>query len=208
VPDPAYTRMPVDERRRQLLELSTELFARHSFAELSMARIAKEAGISKALLYHYFPSKRDLFLATLSEAAEEVSRRTEPDPALPPAQALAASLDAFLAWVDENELAYRKLIESAGSVPEVGALIAEVRDRTSARILEGIGATDPKSRAAVRAWLWFMDGAILDWFEHRDLERAELCELLLGSLAGALSAAGTAGWAGPPSPSGPPPSSR
>jgi AcrR family transcriptional regulator len=213
VADPAYTRLPVDERRAQLLELSTELFAKHSFAELSMSRIAREAGISKALLYHYFPSKQDLFLATLGEAAAEVSRRTEPDPSLPPAQALANSLDAFLAWVDENELAYRKLLESAGSVPEVGALITEVRDRTSARILEGLGATDPKARAAVRAWLWFMDGAILDWFEHRDLERAELSELLLGSLAGALSAAGTAGWAeppgaAPPAPSGPPPSSR
>jgi AcrR family transcriptional regulator len=195
--------MPVDERRRQLLELSTELFAKHSFAELSMARIAKEAGISKALLYHYFPSKHDLFLATLGEAAAEVSRRTEPDPSLPPAEALAASLDSFLAWADENELAYRKLIESAGSVPEVGALITEVRDRTSARILAGIGASESaRARAVTRAWLWFMDGAILDWFEHRDLTREELCELLLGSLAAALSAAGT------PLPSGPLPSSR
>jgi AcrR family transcriptional regulator len=208
VADPAYTRLPVDERRAQLLELSTELFARHSFAELSMARIAKEAGISKALLYHYFPSKQDLFLATLSEAAAEVTRRTEPDPALPPAQALANSLAAFLEWVDENELAYRKLLESAGSVPEVGALITDVRDRTSARILEGIGTDAPKARAAVRAWLWFMDGAILDWFEHRDLQRSELCELLLGSLAGALSAAGVASWAEPPPPSAAPPSSR
>ena len=199
--DPAYTRLPVDERRAQLLELSTELFARHSFAELSMARIAREAGISKALLYHYFPSKQDLFLATLTEAAAEVSRRTEPDPSLPPAQALAASLDAFLAWVDENELAYRKLIESAGSVPEVGALIDDVRDRTSARILEGIGATTPQARAAVRAWLWFMDGAILDWFEHRDLDREELSGLLLGTLAGALSAAGFRLPSAPPPPS-------
>src|SRR5689334_6293622 len=140
--------MPVDERRRQLLELSTELFASHSFAELSMARIAKEAGISKALLYHYFPSKHDLFVAALSQAAEEVGRRTEPDPALPPAEALAQSLDAFLAWVEQNGLAYRKLLESAGSVPEVGALIDEVRDRTSARILDGIGATTPQARAA------------------------------------------------------------
>ena len=194
--------MPVDERRRQLLELSSELFARHSFAELSMARIAREAGISKALLYHYFPSKHDLFMATLAEAAAEVSRRTEPDTSLPPTEALAASLAAFLGWVDENELAYRKLLESAGSVPEVGALIADVRDRTSARILDGIGAHTPTARAAVRAWLWFMDGAILDWFEHRDLEREELRDLLLGSLAGALTAAGC------PLPSGPPPSSR
>ena len=94
---PAYTRLQVDERRRQLLELGTELFARHSFGELSMARIAREAGISKALLYHYFPSKQVYFVATLQQAAEEVSRRTEPDPDLPPAEALAGSLDAFLA---------------------------------------------------------------------------------------------------------------
>ena len=196
--------MPVDERRRQLLELSTELFARHSFAELSMARIAKEAGISKALLYHYFPSKHDLFVAALGQAAEEVGRRTEPDPDLPPSEALAKSLDAFLAWVEENGLAYRKLLESAGSVPEVGALIDEVRDRTSNRILEGIGASTPKTRAAVRAWLWFMDGAILDWLEHRDLDRAELSGLLLATLAGALSAAG---WAGSLESSAPPPPS-
>jgi AcrR family transcriptional regulator len=193
VAEPAYTRLQVDERRRQLLELGAELFARHSFGELSMARIAREAGISKALLYHYFPSKRDLFVATLREAAEEVRRRTEPDPALPPAEALAGSLDAFLAWIEENELAYRKLMESAGSVPEVGALIAEVRDRTSARILAEVGTGDPpppRLRAAARAWLWFMDGAILDWLEHRDLERGELRDLLLGSLAGAMAAAG------------------
>jgi AcrR family transcriptional regulator len=191
--EPAYTRLHVDERRRQLLELGTELFARHSFGELSMARIAREAGISKALLYHYFPSKQDYFVATLTEAAEEVRRRTEPDPDLPPAEALAGSLDAFLAWIEENQVAYRKLVESAGSVPEVGALINEVRDRTSARILEGIGAGDPpppRLRAAARAWLWFMDGAILDWLEHQDLERGELRDLLLGSLAGSMMAAG------------------
>jgi AcrR family transcriptional regulator len=189
--EPAFTRLPVDERRRQLLELSTSLFARHSFAELSMADIARAAGISKALLYHYFPSKQELFVATLQEAAEEVRSRTEPDPDLPPAQALAGSLAAFLVWVEQNDVAYRKLLESAGSVPEVGALIAEVRDRTSARILEGLGAgAAPKPRAAVRGWLWFVDGVILDWLDHRDLGRDELCDLLLGSLAGALAAAG------------------
>ena len=84
-----------------------------------------------------------------------------------------------------------RVISRAGSVPEVGALIAEVRDRTSARILEGLGAgAAPKPRVAVRAWLWFLDGAIVDWLEHRDLSRAELGGFLLGSLAGALSAAG------------------
>ena len=39
-----------------------------------MARIAREAGISKALLYHYFPSKQDFFVATLQQGAEEIAR--------------------------------------------------------------------------------------------------------------------------------------
>jgi AcrR family transcriptional regulator len=203
VAGPAYSRLRVDERRRQLLALGAELFARHSFAELSMARIAREAGISKALLYHYFPTKQNFFLATLEEAAEDVRRRTEPDPALAPEEALSASLDAFLGWIEENESAYRRLMESAGSVPEVGTLIDDVRDRTSAHILAGLGAgadPPPRVRAAARAWLWFMDGAILDWLEHRDLTRHELRDFLLGALAGALTAAG---WAGFPPPSAP-----
>jgi AcrR family transcriptional regulator len=191
---PAYTRLQVDERRRQLLELGARLFATHSYAELSMAKIAREAGISKALLYHYFPSKQDFFVATLQQGAEEIARRTEPDPDLPPFEALAGSLDAFLGWIEENETAYRKLMESVGSVPEVKALIDQIRDATSARILEGLGAGDPpppRLRAAAHAWLWFTDGAILDWLEHRDLSRAELRDLLLASLAGSLSAAGS-----------------
>jgi AcrR family transcriptional regulator len=212
VGQPAYTRLQVDERRRRLLALGAELFTHHSFGEVSMARIAREAGISKALLYHYFPTKRDFFVETLQEAADEVRRRTEPDPSLGPGEALSASLDAFLGWIDENETAYRKLMESAGTVPGVGTLIDEVRDRTSARILGGIGADpDPPARvrAAARGWLWFMDGAILDWLEHRDLTRTELRDFLLGSLAGALTAAG---WAAFPPPSASPgprsPSSR
>ena len=191
---PAYTRLQVDERRRQLLELGARLFETHSYAELSMARIAREAGISKALLYHYFPSKQDFFVATLQQGAAEIARRTQPDPNLPPMEALAGSVDGFLGWIEENEMAYRKTMESVGSVPEVRLLIDQIRDATSARILEGLGAGDPPSpklRAAARAWLWFMDGVILDWLEHRDMSRTEVRDLLLASLAGSISAAGS-----------------
>ena len=189
---PAYTRLQVDERRRQLLELGAELFARHSYDELSMAQIAREARISKALLYHYFPSKQRFFEATLGQAAAEVAARTEPDPDLPPAEALGKSLDAFLAWIQENELAYTKLMESATSVSEVRSLVGTVRNQTAARILDGLlggEAAAPKARIAVHGWLWFMDGAILDWLGRRDLERDELRDFLLGVLFGALSTA-------------------
>jgi len=141
-------------------------------------------------------AKQDFFVATLQQGAEEIARRTEPDPDLPPFEALAGSLDAFLGWIEENETAYRKLMESVGSVPEVKSLIDGIRDTTSSRILDGLAAGDParpKLRAAARGWLWLMDGVILDWLEHRDLSRAEVRELLLASLAGSISAAGSPG---------------
>jgi AcrR family transcriptional regulator len=190
---PAYTRLGVDERRRRLLELGTDLFARFSYDELSMARIAREAGISKALMYHYFPSKQAYFAAALEEKAGELATLTETDSSLPPLEQLTGSLDAFLGWVEENREAYGKLVRSAAAIPEVREIVDRVRDMTSARILEGIspGAeAAPPLRAAVRAWLWFMDGAILDWVEQRDLTRDQLRGLLLGTLLGAVTAAG------------------
>jgi AcrR family transcriptional regulator len=188
---PAYRRLENDERRRRLLELGARLFTEHAYDEISMAQIARAAGISKALLYHYFPSKQDYFVATLAGGAEELRARVEPDPSLPPAQALVVAVDAYLDWIEHNSDAYAKLIRSAGAVPEVRELVEGVRASTTDRILEGLGAqANPRARIAVRGWLWFMDGACLDWIARRDVARPELHGLLLGTLAGALLAAG------------------
>ena len=128
-----------------------------------MREIARRLGISKPLLYHYFPSKRAFFEATLAQAAAELRARTEPDPTLPPLDQLRGSSEAFLELIDDNALAYRKLMQSVSSVPEVRELVEEVRTRTAARILEGLypDGAPPKARAAVHGWLWFMDGACL-----------------------------------------------
>src|SRR5438067_6728450 len=175
--EPAYRRLDVDARRAQLLERGTELFTKHSYDELSMSAIARQAGISKALLYHYFPSKEEYFKATLAEAAAELVERTQPDPRLPPVEQVRSSTCAYVEWVDERRESYVKLLESAGSVPEVRELIANIRDFTSQRILEGLlpkKKQTPRARAAVRGWLWFMDGVLLDWIEHGDRKPAEI----------------------------------
>jgi AcrR family transcriptional regulator len=196
VSGPAYTRLDVDERRRRLLDLGAELFTEHSYDELSMARIARAAGISKALLYHYFASKEAYFMATLEEKAAELAERTRPDPAKPPVEQLTSSLDAYLAWIEENATAYEKFVRSAGAVPEVRALLNRVREDTAARIVDGIRGDRPAApalRAAVRGWLWFIDGVCLDWLAHRDLDRPRVHGLLLGTLLGAVTASGEAG---------------
>jgi AcrR family transcriptional regulator len=192
VSEPAYTRLQNDERRQRLVELGGRLFTEHAYDKLSMAKIAREAGISKALLYHYFPSKSDYFRATVAAEAEELARRTAPDPDLPPLQALTASLDAFLAWIEDNSASYAKLMDSATGSSEVRDLVDEVRQTTARRLLEGIApdGPTPQVRTAVAGWLSFMDGACVDWLAHGGMTREELRNLLVGTLAGTLMAAG------------------
>jgi AcrR family transcriptional regulator len=196
---PAYQRLAVDERRRRLLELGKRLFRRHTYADLSMAAIAREAGISKALLYHYFPSKQAYFVATLQQQADELSKRLDIDPELPPSTQLMGALESFLIWVEENAEGYAKLLEGGTTHAEVRELVDQVRAATAERILEGLkppdGPVPPELRTAVSGWLWFMDGAITDWLTHRDITRDQLLGLLLGTLYGAVRASGAPGVA-------------
>ena len=191
--EPAYRRLDVDERRQQLLERGAELFTSHPYDELSMSQIATEVGISKALLYHYFPSKQAYFEATLSAWAEQLRERTEPDPDLPPVEQLTEQ-PRRLPLPGRGE---------RGRLPQPDAQRRRrARDPRADRSgAAGDGASGsspgstqaeppPKARIAVSGWLWFMDGACLNWVEHRDIEREELRDLLLGVLMGALIATG------------------
>jgi AcrR family transcriptional regulator len=189
---PAYSRLDVDERRAQLIEVGTELFSKNSFEELSMAQIAREAGISKALLYHYFPSKEEFFKAALAEGAAELAQLTAPDESLPPLDQVRKSTEAFVAWIGERGAAYMKLLQSVGAVPELRETMTAIRDFTSARIVDGLvpeAQRTPAKRAAVRGWLWYMDGVLLDWIEHRDRDAEAVSEQLVTALTALLDAA-------------------
>lgn len=190
---PGFQRLSVDERRAMLLERGRRLFTSHGYDELSMAMIAREAGISKALLYHYFPSKQAFFVATLEGAAQALADEVRPDDGAPPRAQLESALDAWLTWVDANGGTYAKLMRSAHSAAEVRELIDAVRDATTALIVERLvdGATiEPAVRNAVNGWLWFMDGVCLDWVRHRDLEQRHVRAVLIDALPCALAAAG------------------
>jgi AcrR family transcriptional regulator len=50
-------------KREQLMTAATRAFARHGFVGATTKRLAREAGVSEGLLYHYFPSKRRLLAA-------------------------------------------------------------------------------------------------------------------------------------------------
>lgn len=189
---PAYTRLNVDERRRQLLDAGARLFATRAFEDISMRQIAEAAGVSKPLLYHYFPSKDDLFVAALTEAASELQAAIEPSGEGTPAEQLARSLDAYLAWIEANRDTWSRLMRSAASLPVARELVEGFRERTlelALAQLMGRRKPRPALRTALKGWLGYMDAAVLDWAQSRDLSRSQLRDLLLAAFVAALGAA-------------------
>jgi AcrR family transcriptional regulator len=195
VAGPAYSRLQTDERRRQLLEAGARVFTQHSYDDASMAEVARAAGISKGLLYHYFPSKRDLFVATLEAAAAELREITQPDPALPIPEQLVTVLDAYLSWIEAHADSYVKLLESATGSDDVRSYMAQMRGNTVERMIEVLvrGGDPAAVRTALHGFLWFIDGACLDWLANRDLTRDQLRDMLATAFAGAVGAAAQAG---------------
>src|ERR1700722_15784471 len=96
--EPAYRRLQVDERRLQLLDAGAALFPDQAYEEISMRDIAKAAGVSKPLLYHYFQSKTELFKAAVAEHAAELEAAIAPSGDAGALEQLARSLDRYLAW--------------------------------------------------------------------------------------------------------------
>lgn len=191
--EPAFRRLDVDVRRAQLLEVGARLFTEHGYDGVSMSEVARAAGISKGLLYHYFPGKRAFFVATLEAAADELRGLTATDPALPPLDQVAQAVDAYLAWIDAHADSYARLLQSAGALSDVATLVERMRDETAGRIVAGLAAgaePSPTLRAAVHGWLWFMDGACTQWLaDGREPPRDALRDLLVGVLAAAAGLA-------------------
>lgn len=192
VSEPAYTRLQVDERRRQLIDAGAALFAQHAYEEISMREVAQAAGVSKPLLYHYFPSKIELFKAAVGEKALELGQLIQPSGEGTPLEQFTRGVDAYLAWIENNSQTWSKLMQSAATLPEARELVEGFRERTMELVLaELAGRREPRPalRTAVKGWLGYMDAAILDWTQAKDLPREKLRELLVAAFAGALLAA-------------------
>ncbi len=155
-----------------------------------MADVAQAAGASKALLYHYFSTKSDLYLAAVRAAADELSAATRPDPDLPVEPRLRTALGAHLEWIDANALAYQAILQGAvSSAPDVRAIVEQSRAQVVARLAELFdGDLTPPQRIALRGWVGFLEGAGLDWLATKDMSRSHLTRLLVASLQGAIAA--------------------
>jgi AcrR family transcriptional regulator len=187
-----YARLTSDDRRARLLELGVRLFSERPYDEYSMDELAAQAGVSKGLLYHYFPSKREYYVAALRTAAAEMLDLTEPDPSAPPEEQLVPLLEAYLAYVLEHSSAYRAVLRGGiGTDAAVAGIAEEVRLTFMQRVLDQLGTDQPppRLRVAVRGWIGLVEASSLDWIEHRDLARKDLAQLLADALLALINTA-------------------
>jgi len=187
-------RLRPDARKAQLLELGIRLFTERPYDDFTMDEVAALASVSKGLLYHYFPTKREFYMAALREATGEMLRLIEPSLSLPPPQAMRGALDAYLGFVEEHASPYRAVLRGGvGADPGVQRIADDFRDAMAERLLNGarIPLPTPEQRLAVRGWIGFVEAASLDWIERRDLDRPRLIQLLSQTFAAAMQAART-----------------
>jgi AcrR family transcriptional regulator len=127
---PPRARLLVDERRAQLLALGLQLFGERSYDEVSIDELAREAQISKGLLYHYFPTKRDLYTAALRHAAQQLLDETMPPPELLPEERARRGLETYLAFVERHGPAYVALMRGGlGADREIVPISWKRRER-------------------------------------------------------------------------------
>lgn len=186
------SRMPIDERRAQLLEAGLALFQEHSYADVSIEDIAQAVGVSKGLLYHYFGGKRSFYVAVVQEAADRLVEASRPDRSLPPPMQALAGMNAYLDFVQQRSGVFQALMQGGlGTDADVAGVIRDTRMLFAHHVLEGVGVSPdrPVFMLAARAYIGAVEAASLAWLEDPRITREQLMGTLLNTLEGTIRAA-------------------
>ena len=122
------------ERRQQLLAAALEVFSEQDFDEVSVDEIADAAGVSHGLIFQYFGTKKDLYVAIVEPLIEQFRARIQPDLSQPPADRLRESTRAYAEAISEHPDGYRFLLTR-------GARIAAVREKLEAARLDAVAGS-------------------------------------------------------------------
>jgi AcrR family transcriptional regulator len=168
----------VEERRQQLIGVALELFSRRSPDEVSIDEIASAAGISRPLVYHYFPGKLSLYEAALKRASEDLADRFAEPREGPLGARLLRVMHRFFDFVDEHGPGFSALMRGGPAVgsSRTNALVDSVRQAGYVQILAHLGVEDPPARLelVIRSWISLVESTALIWLDGRRIPRREL----------------------------------
>jgi len=173
-----------DTRKQKLLDLGMQLFANRSYEDVSIDDVAREANISKGLLYHYFGSKRVFYTEVVRFATAHLLELIHFDPSVSGPENVRRGLLTWFEFAAARGEAVLSIMHGGGTSDEVGQILEEARHAFVMRIFEGLELNDPHPifRAVSRNWIGSVEAAARDWLEHRDVAPSTLVDLLLANL--------------------------
>lgn len=186
---PRWQRLEHDERRAQILACARRLFSARNYDAVSTTDIAREAGVARGLLHHYFGTKRDLYLEVVRSLMRMPSNpvpQQSPDKGL---EALIAdSVERWLTMLERNRGTWLAAIgaRGLGRDRQVESILDQAREQAAERLIEALQSCDaapaPASqelRAAMRAYSGFAEAASVEWLERHRLNRDQVQALLV-----------------------------
>lgn len=183
-------RLEPQQRREELLDSAAAMFAEMPYEDVFIEAIAARAGVSRALMYHHFPSKRDLYVAILKRASDRFLARVSADPLLPLAEQLASGLEARIQSLVDHPFEAVAINRGALSYdPAIQAIVAEELSVVGQRLadqLVAMGHVRDFTEVAVEGWLAFVRAATVKWIQSQNIPRVALTEMCLRALGCAL----------------------
>lgn len=164
------------------------MLGERSLEDISVSDIAAQAGISRGLLFHYFPTKQDFQLEVAREANAELLTRVTPDLSLGLSEMLRDSVSRYVDYASESRTSYQALLRGpSGSHPELAAMVDQTRSAIVHIILAAAPVPtaerdQPRLLLTVRGWIAFAEETTLSWLREETITRAELVDLLMESL--------------------------
>ena len=120
--------------------------------DLSMDDIATEAGISRGLLFHYFPTKTDFYLACIAAAGRRMLRTTAPDESAPGPEQVETVTRLMIEQIERRRDFYLALVHGHGVAdPRVSEVMDSVLPSRTERVMVALGVAE-RQRDVVRAW--------------------------------------------------------
>jgi AcrR family transcriptional regulator len=174
-----------DTRRQKLLDLGLKLFSSRSYEDVSIEDVAREAGMSRGLLYHYFGGKRAFYTEVVRHAVDNLLERLVIDPDLSGPENLRRGLLDWFEFVHVQGDAYLAIMHGGIGVDDaVAPIIDEARRVLVDRILEGLEAEDPPPivRLAIRSWIGAVETAALEWASQREPDPPVIVDVLMAGL--------------------------
>ncbi len=182
---PARTRMTGRERREQLIDIGRQVFAERGCEGTAIEEIAERAKVSKPVVYEHFGGKEGLHAVIVDRAVQDLmARLLESLEADHPREQVARAADAFLRFVEEEEDAFRVLLQDApggsgGSLPSVIADVATNVEMVFARQLKRRGYDGKMAPVLARALVGMVALTGQWWLEERKPKRAAVAEIIV-----------------------------